>query len=125
MSQQQQVQTTTFTGRTRARRTSWRVHAADVVSRVLISIGGIGTIVAVSTVCVFLVWVVLPLFSLAEMGLTRGVAASWSGPARVLRIGVDEYQTMGWALLADGTVLSFRLDDGTELSRVKLSLIHI
>ena len=56
-----------FTGRTRRRRTRWAVRAMDKLAHGLIVGGGIGTIVAVSMVCVFLLWVVLPLFQPASL----------------------------------------------------------
>ena len=51
-----------FTGHARKRVTSRKVRIAERVARTAITIGGIGTIVAVATICVFLVWVVFPLF---------------------------------------------------------------
>ena len=51
-----------FTGVTRKRATSWSVAAGDRVAKILISIGGIGTIVAVLLVFAYLVSMVVPLF---------------------------------------------------------------
>lgn len=122
-----------FTGRRREKKTSFSVRFADVVSQRLITIGGIGTIVAVSLVAVLLVAVVWPLFTSATLGVAERAALPWSadtarGPATAqadsspggqqpLHVAVDEYRTMGWSLFADGTLQVFRLDSGQQLSR--------
>jgi len=49
-------------GARRAKKTRWSVRALDVVSRWVITVGGIGTVAAVSMVFVLLLWVALPLF---------------------------------------------------------------
>lgn len=108
-----------YTGRARRKQTAWSVRAADVLSTRLITIGGIGTIVAVCMVFIFLFSVVAPLFSSAKTGTPEAYPAPWvtSGPVRV---GVDEYQTMGWALYRCGLVQIFRLDTGETLERRQL-----
>lgn len=49
--------------RSKKRKTAWRTKLADRFAAWLITLGGIGTICAVGGVCVFLVWVVFPLFA--------------------------------------------------------------
>lgn len=109
-------ETQTITGRVRRRTTSRRVKIADVASRITITTAGIGTIVAVSTVCIFLVWVVVPLFTggtaSPEIRLPRIAAADGSSAAR---IGIDEYQVLGSAFFPDGTLKAYRLDTGEVL----------
>ena len=51
-----------YTGRTRERQTKPSVRRAENIARFLIGAGGVGTIVAVSLIFFFLLWVVLPLF---------------------------------------------------------------
>ncbi len=63
-----------FTGVTRKRATSWSVAAGDRVAKSLISIGGIGTIVAVLLVFAYLVSVVVPLFFPGHVIEHRGVS---------------------------------------------------
>src|SRR5215469_16218712 len=100
---------TTFTGRTRQRRTKWTVRAADTMAHGLIVAGGIGTIVAVSMVCVFLVWSVLPLFRSATSAVQAKVASPWSKSPD--RVAVNEHGLAGWALSHEkGEVEFFRLD---------------
>src|SRR3569623_93768 len=98
-----------FTGRTRRRNTRWRVRATDKLAHGLIVGGGIGTIVAVSMVCVFLLWVVLPLFQPATVEGIETMPADW-GKRKLLHLAVDEYRGAAWALLEDGTLDVFRID---------------
>ncbi|HKI34767.1 MAG TPA: ABC transporter permease subunit [Gemmataceae bacterium] len=103
-----------YSGYTRRRKTSRLVRVGEVLSRVLITLGGIGTIVAVATVCVFLVWVVVPLFQ----GATIGRPSNLPPPGRrdvPLLTGVDEYQLLRWAVFPDGTLEVSRLDNGHVL----------
>jgi len=77
----------------------------DVVSRLVITVGGIGTIVAVSTVALFLVWVAAPLFLPAQSSAVAPVSLEVSAPAP-LRLAINEYQSIAWALLDDGRLVS-------------------
>ncbi|MGQ0554171.1 MAG: ABC transporter permease subunit [Planctomycetota bacterium] len=111
-----------ITGRRRQRKTSRAVVIGERVARSLITVGGIGTIVAVITIFGFLLWVVLPLFTGAEAeALPPTPRAPVEASAAVpWHVGVDEYQCLAWALQPDGTLSCFRLDDGSELLRRKL-----
>ena len=51
---------------TRRRKTRWTVHAVERISRWVITLGGIGTIAAVSLVGAFLVYVAVPLFQIGR-----------------------------------------------------------
>jgi len=107
-----------FTGRARRRKTTRAVLFAEKASRALITAGGLGTIVAVTTICVFLVWVVVPLFTGADLT----AAAPQPAPEALrdgapLALDVDEDNVAAWALLPDGQLLAFRADDGAELER--------
>jgi phosphate transport system permease protein len=108
-----------FTGYQRAKKTRFSVRAGDVLSRFFITVGGIGTIIAVSTVAAFLLWVAFPLLKPALIGEQQVVRA----PLRTekpLRIAMDEYQLSGWALYGDGELVSFRLDTGEVMERRRL-----
>ncbi|HQR08287.1 MAG TPA: ABC transporter permease subunit [Gemmatales bacterium] len=80
------------------------------MSRLLITLGGIGTIIAVALVCIFLVWVTIPLFSGAKTESREQQRLTW--PGKPLLMGVDSDQILGWAVLADGSFSTFRLDTG-------------
>ena len=64
---EERTRSRSFTGRPRRRHTSPLVRWTDRISRWVIAAGGIGTIVTVSLVCVFLVYVVMPLFGRASI----------------------------------------------------------
>ncbi len=100
-----------FTGRTRDRRTQPSVKIADRAARTLISVGGIATILAVLGVFLFLVWVVVPLFLPAEIDAFRSFDRDW--PSAPVHAEVDEYRMLGWVLLPDGQLEVFRTDDGS------------
>ena len=88
----------TFTGRSRRRSTSSWVRSSDRIARAVITLGGIGTIVAVLAVGVFLLTVAAPLFRGGRAAVGR------VGPlahGRPLAIGVDESGSVAWLLDAD------------------------
>ena len=110
-----------FTGHERKLRNRTVVKVLDHVSRWLITVGGIGTIISVMAVCVFLIWVVLPLFLPARID-----EPVRSGPGAVavsgvpLRLAVNEFRELGWMLEKDGTLSVFRLDTGKRLEERRL-----
>ncbi len=108
---------TSFTGHRRRRTTRWTVALSDRIARVLIAVGGIGTIVAVSLVCVFLVWVVVPLFLPAQVGPANSYLSRWSN-TELLALGTDDYHLIGWMLSKRGAVQLFRLDNGEPLKEI-------
>jgi phosphate transport system permease protein len=106
-----------FTGRTRRKRaTRISVRLGDIASRWIITVGGIGTILAVLTVCVFLFWMVVPLFRPASVEAPAHFAPDWKGK-RAVRAEIDEYGMMGWVLFSDGTLQLFRMDNGEPLEK--------
>ncbi len=106
-----------FTGRKASRKTTRRVQLAESVSRWCITIGGLGTIVAVTTIFLFLVWVVLPLFGDSTASEAAAVAVANLETDRPVAFGTDEQQFVGWTLLEDGTACSYELSTGAELER--------
>lgn len=102
-----------FTGRKRSRKTRRSVVLIDRFAKSLITFGGIGTILSVLGVALFLVWVVLPLFLSAETSDLR----SFDHAGETLQgVGIDEYQVLGWMLRQSGDLEVFRLDTGEVLS---------
>lgn len=108
----------TFSGYRRQRKTRLSVRIGEIGSRLLITLGGIGTIIAIVLVCVFLVWVTLPLFLSPTTEDKGRVVVNW--PNEPLMFGVEGDQILGWALLKDGSLISFRLDTGELISNQKL-----
>jgi phosphate transport system permease protein len=108
-----------FTGHSRRRKTSRFVQFGEIASRLLITIGGIGTIIAVTGVCVFLVWVMFPLFLPASIKEDRSIPHTESD-VQPLRVGMDENQELAWSLFSDGSLAVFRLDNARVLERKSL-----
>ena len=110
-----------FTGRARQRKTSTSVKIWDLVAYLTITLGGIGTILAVVGVAVYLVWETIPLFFSPAVefdGKQPWVTSSSQAPY-LLRS--DEYEMVAWKLERDGTLLVHRLDDGKQVSELSLS----
>lgn len=85
-----------------------------------ITIGGFGTIIAVSTVCIFLVAVVVPMFfdpQVEEPHVVKQPAQVVSEP---LHVSVDDYNLMGWAAFRDGTIQVFSLETGEQLDLLEI-----
>ncbi|MCF6228823.1 MAG: hypothetical protein L3J82_09225, partial [Planctomycetes bacterium] len=58
-------------GRGSARKTSFRVKLIDKLANIGITVGGLGVIVAVLALIVFITWQVVPLFSSGETGVVN------------------------------------------------------
>jgi phosphate transport system permease protein len=87
----------TFTGRSRRRRTNPWVKAGDAIARGVITLGGIGTIVAVLLVGLFLLSVAFPLLHGSRVGADISRPADISAAAAV---GTDESGAVAWVLKA-------------------------
>lgn len=107
----------TYTGRNRQRTTRRSVRFLDVAARWVIVCGGIGTIIAVLTVCLFLLSVVIPLFFPATLSNDRQISAKPTTSEAPLHFGVDEYQLLGTIVAADGSFEVLRLDTGEVIEQ--------
>ncbi len=87
-----------FTGRSRRRTSRSWVRTTDAIARAVITLGGIGTIVAVLAVGAFLVAVAAPLFIGARGELDRVSALPAGGTAA---LGTDESGSVAWTLAAE------------------------
>ncbi len=85
------------------------------VARAAITMGGIGTIVAVFGILLFLVWVVWPLFSSASVEPRKEYAIGAPGPAPTWRVGIDEGLHLAWTLDRAGVAASFDMQTGARL----------
>jgi phosphate transport system permease protein len=118
--------TPSFTGRARRRATRPWVRASDSLARLLITFGGIGTIVAVLLVGVFLLAVALPLFRPARARLD-GVAAVPFAASVPAAVALDESAAVAVAIALprrdddadadDGGVTLMSVADGVVLAR--------
>jgi phosphate transport system permease protein len=109
----------TFTGRARRRSTHSRVKTGDTLARILITLGGIGTIVTVLLVGLFLLAVALPLFRSARIAFEHATPIAHN-PAAASALGTDETGAVGWMLdgaddAAGGRIRLFGTADGASL----------
>ena len=98
------------------RKTRRSVLFAELVSRYLITTGGIGTIVAVVGVFLFLLYVVCPLFLAAEVSEERPGSVDW-GQVSPLQMGMDEHQVLCWCLMPDGMLHVVHAGSGLALEK--------
>ena len=110
-----------FTGKARRRSTRPLVLFLDKLAKFVITIGGIGTMVAVAMVCLFLVWVVVPLFLSPSVENERVVdaLAADSGEALV-HFAVDDQRNLTWSLDRQGLLRVRRLDGGALIDERRL-----
>ncbi|MFA9480159.1 ABC transporter permease subunit [Phycisphaerales bacterium AB-hyl4] len=103
----------TFTGYQRRKETRLSVRVGDITARSMITIGGIGTIIAVSAVFLFLVSVAAPLFSGGRVEQSLDYDSPWATDStQPLHMATDDHQSIGWAMTPDGMIHVFRLDTG-------------
>jgi len=112
--------TQSFTGRARRKKTHWSVRASDRFSKSLITVGGIGTILAVSTVFFYLLYVTVPLFRPARIDGVETLNRPAADSAKPFSIQSDEYGVMNRILYADGRMVCTRLDTGAVISEQML-----
>ncbi len=87
----------------------------DRRARLLITVGGIGTIVAVLLICVFLVQVVIPLFYSPELSEPKKVAVAeqkWMN-FKPRDVQLLDNGSTGWTLRTERAIHFFRTSDGT------------
>ncbi|HXV14473.1 MAG TPA: ABC transporter permease subunit [Candidatus Krumholzibacteria bacterium] len=95
---------------------------ADRLAAACISVGGVGTILAVSAVFLFLASVVVPLFTRGDTEPVATMPLDGSKSARrALHVGTDEYRVLGWSLDADGVVRVFRADTGDSVGTMRIA----
>lgn len=107
-----------FTGRRRRKKTSWSVRMGDEISRRVITIGGVGTILTVSLVFAFLAFVVFPLFSTATVSPRGQATVAWPVDG-IMHVEIDEYQAIGWSLYRTGELRVFRADTGEMIHQLQ------
>ncbi len=96
----------------RARTTRLSVRIQERAVRLLITIGGIGTIAAVAMILVFLIGVVVPLFSGAEVSQPRVASVPPDVAMPPVRFAIDDYGLLASSLERDGRIRVFELESG-------------
>lgn len=110
-----------FTGAKRRYTTKKSIKFMDLAAKILISLGGLGTIIAVSGVFIFLASVVVPLFAPAELTPAQKVTELNEETRNAPLLITDEYLLSAWTLEDDGRVArAFALSDGGTLKRLEL-----
>ncbi|HEV8113342.1 MAG TPA: ABC transporter permease subunit [Planctomycetota bacterium] len=103
------------------RETRSAVRIAERVARLAISVGGIGTILAVAGILVFLLWVVGPLFLGARVeAIGANPMARPGSTSTLVHATVEEGGLAGWSLQSDGTLQVWRADTGFPVERRKI-----
>ncbi len=90
------------------------VKIIDRVANWTITAGGLLVILAVATIMVFLVQVVVPLFTGARIETAREYRIP-NLPAQVRMVNADEYRTIGIALGSDGGLTAWHFGTGDPL----------
>jgi len=104
----------------RERKTRRSVLVAERLARTAISLGGGLTIATVSLICVFLAWVVIPLFGAATLSEPRPLSNSRASGS-IVACATDEYASLMWVLDREGRVRVLRLDTGETLETLSVS----
>lgn len=108
-----------FTGKKRRYSTKRSIKIMDSAAKILISLGGAGTIIAVAGVFIFLTSVVVPLFSRAELTPAQNVETLEPQSKRSPLVVSDEYLLSAWILEEQGRFArSVSLDNGDTLKLI-------
>jgi phosphate transport system permease protein len=94
-------------------REGWRL-LKDRLFAAVMAIGGIAVLVAILLIFVYLLYVVLPLFSDATV---KPHASFDQAPAPTALLGLDEYAETGYAVAPDGQYQFFKASDGSNLAQ--------
>lgn len=107
--------------RQRRIRRRWR-RFKDLVAGYGVATGGVGVIVAVMLIFVYLLYVVIPLFAPSDMSRDGGFRVPGSAGERTLMLAVEEQNRVGMRLTADGRVHFFNAPDGEPRKTVDLPI---
>lgn len=99
----------------RDRTTRRSVVVGEQLAQVAITIGGLGTILAVALIFVFLAWVVMPMFSSPAIGKVTEATALGEHQNASLHLGVDGERLMAWTLSSGGVLELTSLVDDEDL----------
>lgn len=106
----------------RQRRGSARAHLGDRVAGLVITVGGVGVLVAVLGICIFLAGSVVPLFRGGTAEPLALVTLEAPGAPAPLAVLADEYATTFAVLRRDGIVEAFHAPSGRLVARESLAL---
>ncbi len=98
----------------------WRL-LEDRWTRNLMAAGGVGVIITILLIFVYLLYVVLPLFASASIQPAPSYPVP-GGPAETLWLGTEEYAEIALRLTADGRTVFFKTQDGQVITEARLAL---
>ncbi|MGH8565507.1 MAG: ABC transporter permease subunit [Gammaproteobacteria bacterium] len=98
----------------------WRL-LEDRWTRNLMAAGGVGVIITILLIFVYLLYVVLPLFESASIQSEASYPVP-GGPADTLWLATEEYAEIGLRLSADGRAVFFNTKDGQVITDARLAL---
>lgn len=98
----------------------WRL-LKDGLARYGVAIGGMGVIVAITLIMVYLLVVVIPMFQGASVNKVADYPVPHPGE-KTLYMALDEYSDIGMRLTGQGRVIFFNTDDGSLRRELLLPL---
>ncbi|MGH8588338.1 MAG: phosphate ABC transporter permease, partial [Gammaproteobacteria bacterium] len=98
----------------------WRL-LEDRWTRNLMAAGGVGVIITILLIFIYLLYVVLPLFESASIQPEASYPVP-GRPADTLWLATEEYAEIGLRLSADGRAVFFKTQDGQVITDARLAL---
>ncbi|MEX2131193.1 MAG: ABC transporter permease subunit [Pseudohongiellaceae bacterium] len=94
----------------------------DQLARILIGAGGIGVIVAILMIFIYLMYEVLPLFKGAEVFQLNEYQLLQARDSGLLHLAVEEQSTIAMRLGDDGQAVFFNVADGQTVSSIQVEI---
>ena len=90
----------------------------DSLTRHLVTLGGIGTIIAITVIFAYLLWVVFPLFQSAS--IESNTSFTLTDTMTTQHMAIEESHSQVMRVLENGDVVFDALSDGREIERISL-----
>ena len=97
----------------------WR-HIKDILTRYLMSFGGISVIIAIVLIAFYLLYVVLPMFKPAHIELRSEYKAPGGTQYETLYYAMEEQHEIGLRITSTGEAVFFRTADGVTVNESNL-----
>lgn len=91
-------------------------HLKDVITRHLMTAGGISVIIAITLIAVYLVWVVIPLFLPAHLGQLASYPIPANQGEQTLYYAMEEQREIGMRVTETGRIVFFNTMTGEPIS---------
>jgi phosphate transport system permease protein len=103
------------------RKTTFRVKFVDKAANIGITVGGLGVILAVVGLIVFIGWQVIPLFAAPEVG--EATEPLELGAGDTMFVHTDEYRGVGLRIERNGYITTFAMATGEVITRERPELL--